>query len=301
MNTGPQKHILPTSPSPAKGFSFALAASVLIATNLILIKQVLGAFNIYIFSAILTGSGAVAALLTILSTNRPKLLLPPPKRVGLVVLIGIINGVMILSMCAGMVYLDPSLSALLLQFMPVVMLLFGTILLKEKLRPLELLPIGLMLVGGCICVAGRWEYVGVGVVLVMLAGVAAGLIMSLAKVAVSKGCHPNTIVLYRAGIGSLILFATAVVLGKVDFHSTPKFWALTLISGFIGAFLGDYLSFRSFRYWDLTSYSIVRMADPFFVVLISLLIFGTFPETKEVIGGTGIILGGLWLVILARK
>lgn len=273
----------------------------MVSINIILIKQALGAFNIFIFSAIWTGSGAVAALVTVLSTNGPKLLLPPQKRIGLVVLIGIINGASMLSMCAGMVYLDPSLSALLLRFMPVVMFLFGAVFLKEKLHPRELLPISLMLVGGCICVAGRWEYVGTGVALVLLSGILAGLIMSLAKVAVNKGCHPNTIILYRSNIGALIIFAAAAAFGKIDFHSTPKLWVLTLVSGFIGAFLGDFLSFRSFRYWNLTSYSIVRMADPFFVVLIALLIFGTFPETKELIGGTGIIAGGLWLVILARK
>ena len=154
--------------------------------------------------------------------------------------------------------------------------------------------VGVMVLGGSLGAFGRWHIVGLGVILTLLACSASALQLLIAKMKVSE-VHPNILVFYRNGIGALVIALWVLLTGRVDFNAGTSYWAVALFGAFWGPCVSFLLTFRSYRYWDLSRSSIVMMAQPLFVLPFAYFALGMLPTQRELFGGLVILAGAFWL------
>jgi drug/metabolite transporter (DMT)-like permease len=199
----------------------------------------------------------------------------------------------------GLSYLDPTFASFLWRFFPVVTILCGVLFLKERLFKQEVLAMAVMLIGSLLSVTGRWEMVGIGVLLTIFAGCAATLQLVIAKSQVHQ-VHPNVIVAYRVGIGAIAIALWTLVTHSASFSVAPRYWAVTLLGAFLGPCASFLLTFRAYQYWTLSQSTIVLTAQPLLVLPLAYMFLGSLPAPRELMGGSVILAGAFWLAFIQR-
>jgi drug/metabolite transporter (DMT)-like permease len=285
-----------------KGFFYALGGTVLVSTNFITAKYGLRGFNPETFSLIWTSAAAIYAFLIVFVMGQRQQLVVHTHVIGKIALIGFTTGAGILLGWAGLARLDPSFASFLWRFSPVLVITFGALFLGERLSIKELVCIAIMVLGGCISVIGRWHIAGIGLIMTLLACCATAVQRLTAKIAVAE-THPNILVFYRVSIGALIIALWTFFTGKADFDVKVSYWLVTLLGAFLGPCASFLLTFRSYRYWDLSRSGIVLTTQPLFVLPLAYLFLGKLPVGRELFGGCLILTGALWLawIHLVRK
>ena len=135
---------------------------------------------------------------------------------------------------------------------------------------------------------------GVGTTLTLLACFAVAVQMLIAKAKVHE-VQPNVLVFYRVSIGAIVIMLWTFLTGKADFRVEASYWYITLLGAFLGPCASFLLTFRSYRYWNLSRSSIVRTVQPLFVLPLAYMVFGKLPAIKELLGGSIILVGAFWL------
>jgi drug/metabolite transporter (DMT)-like permease len=223
----------------------------------------------------------------------------PKKKVRSILLLGLATGSGMVLAWSGLSLLDPSFASFLWRFSPVLIIILSVFILGERLRLIEAVPIGIMVLGGAMTTYGRWHIVGTGVILTLLGCVAVAVQMLVVKLNV-KEIHPNVLVFYRVSLAALFIALWSAMTGKLNFEISAPHLAVTLLGAFLGPCASFLLTFRSYRYWELSRSSIVLTAQPLFVLPMAALVFGTIPTGLELAGGFVILGGAFFLVLLHR-
>ncbi len=210
------------------------------------------------------------------------------------VLLGLTTGVGMILSWAGLARLDPALAAFLWRFHPAFAIALGVVVLRERLTRTEALAVLVMIAGGAVSTVGRWNIVGLGAILTLLACLSAAVQMLIAKSRAHE-VPPNVLVFYRVGIGALVIASWVFSTGKADFDVPSRYWYVTFLGAFLGPCASFLLTFRSYRYWDLSRASIVRTTQPLFVLPLAYAALGTVPGLRSVLGGCLILVGAVWL------
>ena len=179
-------------------------------------------------------------------------------------------------------------------------ILAGVFFLKEKLSKYEMLAMLVMLAGSLWSVRGRWDIVGPGVILTLLAGCAGAAQLLIAK-SLTNIVHVNVLVAYRVGIGAGFTAAWALANRNLNFDVEPSYWHVTLLGAFLGPCASFLLTFRAYRYWNLSQSSLVLTIQPLLVLPLASCFLGTFPAEKELTGGLIILLGAFCLAFAHLK
>ena len=282
-----------------KGLLFALGGTFLVSTNYITAKYALKAFNPATFSLVWTLAASFYALIVVVISGKSRQLLIPKKRVRSVIVLGLATGSGMVLAWSGLSLLDPSLASFLWRFSPVLIIIFSVFILGERLRWIEALPIGIMVLGGAMTTLGRWHVVGTGVVLTLLGCVAVAVQMLVVKLNV-RVIHPNVLVFYRVSLAALVIALWSLITGRLNFAISAPHLAAALLGAFLGPCASFLLTFRSYRYWELSRSSVVLTAQPLFVLPMAVLAFGKIPTGLELAGGSVILAGAFFLVWLHR-
>jgi drug/metabolite transporter (DMT)-like permease len=285
-----------------KGFIYALGGTILVSTNFVTAKYGLQGFNPETFSLVWTTAAALYSFIVILISGQFNKVSLSLSSIKSIFLLGLTTGAGMLLGWAGLARLDPSFTAFLWRFQPVLAIIMSIVFLGERFLYKEIIPIFIMIFGSLFSTMGRWNIVGVGTILTLFACIAAALQMLIAKAKVRK-IHPNILVFYRVGIGAIIIMLWTFLSGKADFHVEPSYWYITLLGAFLGPCASFLLTFRSYRYWDLSRSSIVRTIQPIFVIPLAYIVFGKLPIMREFIGGSIILIGAFyfaWIHFLKR-
>jgi drug/metabolite transporter (DMT)-like permease len=282
-----------------KGFLYALGGTLLVSTNYITAKYGLKGFNPETFSLVWTLAASFYALIAVIISGRMRELAIPKKRVRSILLLGLTTGSGMVLAWSGLSLLDPSFASFLWRFSPVLIIILSVFILGERLRLIEAVPIGIMVLGGAMTTYGRWHIVGTGVILTLLGCVAVAVQMLVVKLNV-KEIHPNVLVFYRVSLAALFIALWSAMAGKLNFEISAPHLAVTLLGAFLGPCASFLLTFRSYRYWELSRSSIVLTAQPLFVLPMAALVFGTIPTGLELAGGFVILGGAFFLVLLHR-
>lgn len=278
---------------PLKGFLYALAGSVLVSTNWVTAKYGLRGFNPETFSLVWTSAAAVYSLIIVLATGHRRQIVLPAHVIKKVALMGLATGVGMILVWSGLAQLDPSFQAFLWRFQPVLTILLSALFLSERFTVNELVPAAAMVLGGFVGAIGRWQIVGSGMILTIFACFAFAVQMLIAKKMVAE-IHPNVLVFYRVGIGALIIALWTLLTGKGNFGVAASHWLVTLLGAFLGPCVSFLLTFRSYRYWDLSRSAVVKTVEPLFVLPLSYVVLAKLPTGKELLGGCLILVGGFW-------
>lgn len=280
---------------PHKGFLYALGGTILVSTNFVTAKYGLGGFNPETFSLVWSGAAAVYAFIIVLATGQAhKLVLLPSRDVINIIGMGLAASASIFFAWQGLDRLDPSFTSFIWRFQPVLAIVLSVLLLGERLFMKELFPIVIMVAGGCLSTVGRWSIVGTGTVLTILACTAVTVQLLLAKTE-SERIHPNILAFYRVFIAALAIALVTFLMGKADFNAKTSHWLVTLLGAFLAPCASFFLTFRSYRYWELSRASMVKTMQPVFVLPMAYMVFGTIPTGRVLVGGVLILVGAFWL------
>ncbi len=279
---------------PAKGFLYALGGTALVSTNFVTAKYGLKGFNPETFSLIWTTAAAFYSLVVVLLSGQWPSVVRARSAAWSLALLGATTGAGMILAWSGLARLDPSFAAFLWRFHPAFTIVLSVLILHERLMRRELLPIALMILGGALSTVGRWNVVGVGTTLTLLSCVAAAVQMLVAKVRI-RDVESSVLVFYRVAIGAGVIAVWVFLTGRVDFRVAASYWCVTALGAFLGPCASFLLTFRSYRYWDLSRASIVRTVQPLFVMPLAYVVFRKLPDVRGVLGGCVILGGALWL------
>jgi drug/metabolite transporter (DMT)-like permease len=283
-----------TRRSSRKGFLYALGGTAVVSTNYVTAKYGLQGFNPETFSFVWTTAAAVYSIAVVLGSGQWPEVKAASSAAGSMALLGLSTGVGMILSWAGLARLEPSLAAFLWRFHPALSISLGVLVLRERVTLTEVGAVAVMIAGGAVSTAGRWGTVGMGAVLTLLACLSAAVQMLIAKARVRR-IPPNVLVFCRVGIAAVVIAVWLFSTGRADFHVAPRYWYVTFLGAFLGPCASFLLTFRSYRYWDLSKESIVRTTQPLFVLPLAYAAFGTLPGTKESLGGFLILGGAFWL------
>lgn len=288
--------------NPRKGFAYALVGTILLSTYFVTGKYALasppgkpGGFNVPTFCLLWTASGAVFAFLIVLLRGRFGGIRVERRSRLTVGALGLVTGVSIVVFYSGLRLLDPSFSAFLARSLPVMVILLGVLFLKERLRAVELLPMGFMVLGGVVSVFGRWHAVGLGVTLVLVGYLGFAVHRLLAKVEARRVCV-EVLVLYRTGLAAVVIAVWAFVGGKLDFHVDARYWYVLFLGALLSPCLGNMVSFKSYQYWSLSRAALVLMIQPLLVLPMAYVFLHKLPSRQELLGGILILVGAFVMV-----
>ncbi|OPX17633.1 hypothetical protein BXT86_05435 [candidate division WOR-3 bacterium 4484_100] len=286
--------------SNLKGFLYASGGLLLVSTNFLTAKYGLKGFNPETFSAVWTSAAALYAFFIILLSGHSKQLRLPKGAILKTFFLGLATGIGMILGWSGLALLDPSFASFLWRFSPVMTVVLSTVFLGERLKPRELVGFGIMVFGGVISSVGQWQVVGAGIVLTLLACGAVSIQMLFAKEKITQ-VHPNILVFYRVGIAALFIIIWTLIRRKFDINVGTSYWLITLLGAFLGPCASFLLTFRSYRYWDLSCSSIVLTAQPLIVLPMAALVFGNIPAGRELLGGLLILAGAFWLALSQHR
>jgi drug/metabolite transporter (DMT)-like permease len=282
---------------PAKGFLYSLGGVLLLSTNFVTVKYALQGFDPDTFSLVWTSAAAIYAFAIALVDKESREQIFPKGSMKAILAIGAFTAVGMISAWKGLSTLDTAFASFLWRSFPAVAIISGVLILKERISRKESLAMAIMLLGGLWSVAGRWEIVGTGVTWTALAVLAAVGQLLIAKSYVHK-VHPNILVAYRVGIGSILIAFWVFGTGVANFAVESRYWCVTLLGAFLGPCASFLFTFRAYRYWTLSQSSTVLTAQPLFVLPMAYLFLGTFPTPRELVSGCVILLGALWLAFI---
>ena len=288
------------SPDPLRGLLYSFGGVILLSSNFITAKYGLKGFNPETFSFVWTTAAAFYSFAIVLSGKSSRTQIVPRDNMKAIIALGVITGVCMVLTWNGLARLDPVFSSFLWRFFPIMAILAGVLFLKEKLSKYEIIAMLVMLAGSLWSVKGRWEIVGSGVILTLLAGCAGAAQLLIAK-SLTSVVHVNVMVAYRVGFGAIITAVWALANRSLDFNVAPSYWFVTLLGAFLGPCASFLLTFRSYRYWNLSQSSIVLTIQPLLVLPLASFFLGTFPTEKELTGGFIILLGAFCLAFVQIK
>jgi drug/metabolite transporter (DMT)-like permease len=275
---------------PARGFLFALAGTVLVSTNFVTSKFALRGFNPESFSLVWCAAGAVFAIALAAASGGVRGLRPAPGTAWMLAALGLLTGAGMMLTWAGIAQLDPSFAAFLWRLLPVLNILSGVLFLRERLLWIEALPLALMLGGVLVSTLGRWQAVGAGLLLTLVACVIGAAQMLLAKLLVAR-MDPGAVVFHRLAGATVVIAAWTAATGRGGFAAEGSYWAAVVAGAFIGPCLSHILIFRAYRVWDLSRASLVEISQPLFVIPLAYAFLAQLPAGREVLGGTLILAG----------
>ncbi|MFW5858348.1 MAG: DMT family transporter [Planctomycetota bacterium] len=277
------------------GFALAFAGMGLTATNFLTAKHGVTGFGPQTFCVLWMAASTAYAVGIVALRGRLRELRVPGGLWKAVLWIGFFNGLGQICGWAGLDYLSPAFASFLWRFNPAFAILLGVFFLGERIRPAELAPMALMVVGGAICVYGEWDLVAVGVVLTVLSTLSGAACMAVAKARVTR-VAPEVMIAYRSAValGMLLVFAFATTGLRFE-AADGGHWAATLGGALLGPTLGFLCTFWSFKYWPLSRSSLVITVQPLAVIPLAYLFRDELPGAQKLIGG-GVILGGALLL-----
>ena len=284
----------PGNYDPVKGFLYSLGGVFLVSTNFVTAKYGLQGFNPETFSVVWTSGAAIYAFAIVLVGRAGRDQIFPMRSMKAMLALGTATALGMVLGWKGLARLNPSFASFLWRLLPLFTILSGVIILKERLSQKEAFAMAIMLVGSLWSVVGRWDTVGTGVTLTILA-CCTGVVQLLIAKSQIRQVHPNVLVAYRAGIGAVLIAGWVFASGTANFTVEARYWYVTLLGAFLGPCASFLLTFRSYRYWALSQSTIILTAQPLLVLPLAYAFLGTLPTTRELAGGCIILGGAFWL------
>jgi len=201
---------------------------------------------------------------------------------------------------AGLKLIDPSTSSFLQRSQVVFTLILGMMILGERFHKGEWIS-SVIIISGLILITfrvGKLSFIGSMLVL------SSTFLGSVCSIIIRKtGCYvgAHTFAFIRT-LALLAFYVSYASLVPGSFALPP---AETLMRVMIGSFLGPFLtiisSFKALEYMEAGKVALFGTTQPFFVMISTFLIFGTFPGMRGIAGGILMVVGNIVFIRMNIK
>lgn len=278
----------------AKALLCATGGVFLNATNFVTVKFALQSFDALTLSLVWKAFALIYSFLLLIPHHGLRHLQLHRKLWPAIFILSAATGIGTIAGWVGLDHLTPTLAAFIWRFMPLMVIILGVIFLKERLSPVEWIAVGVMILGGCVCVFSDWSLIWIGVLCTLLSSFLAALQYFIAKWKI-KQLDARTLLFYRNLLGTLLIAAYILPQGPLNLQHANVYWIVLLLGAFLGPVLGVYLTYRSYKYWDLSYTAIVQSTEPIWVIILAYIFLHKIPQGREFFGGCLIIIGAVLL------
>ena len=296
--TGPRSRTL-LSP-PGLGSLLAVAGTASMGLVFIFSKAALRTMDVAAFLPLWYGAGLFLAALYLAASRQIPRLRIPKRHWPLVALFGLLYSVGVFAFFWEIQLVDPNLVAFFGRLQTVYTVLWGVLFLKERLNRRDVAGMVLTLAGALIITFASGQNAWQAFFLALLGeSLFTSLGFLVGKVILSRGVPPVALAAYRSLLICLLATTYALISGR---WSAPSSQELLLIG--MGAFFGPFLAWLllmiALSRADASKVALVRNLQPVFVVGYSLVLFGTLPGPRQLVGG-GIVILGIVLLLAGHR
>ena len=273
------------------GLVYAVLSSLFLSTGFILAKHFLQYTNPETLNTLWFGLAFIASFIALLAKDASKTIKTFREHWKDGLVIGGANAVAAAFWFQAINIAGPTLTAFLIRFSTIFIILLGIVFLKEKLHFHDIVGMVIALGGAFAISFATGDYLTTGVAVALAASFAIAVHQVLSKVYV-KTINPLTLVSLRTLYTALFLLAYAAAFSKLQPFPLEQLPWLT-IAIIINAIFGFVFFYKALELLDVSKVAIIRTLDPFVVVVYALVIFQTLPSLNELFGGTLVVIGVL--------
>ncbi len=200
----------------------------------------------------------------------------------------------------GIFYSGIANTSFLVQFSIVFSIILGVVFLKEKFFKTEFLGFLTVIFGVFILTYYGEELSLTGTVIILISSFFVSLSEFFSKIFLKNLDFFSL----AAGRSFFILFFVliyAVLNDKLNLLLPINAYIFSFLGSFLGAFLGFIFFYRALSLMEISKAVIIRTIEPFFILILSFLIFNSRPVFSQFIGGILIIGGIIILTIMAKN
>lgn len=286
--------------STVKGYLLAVASTASVGLIFIFSKAILRTLNRATFMPLWYLTGFVLTAIYLIVIGQARSLLIPRKFWLPTLIVGLFNSVAAVAFFWEIQITDPTLVSFFGRMEAVYTVLWGVVLLRERLNRREVAGMVLTL-GGALLIT----YASGRIVLqaFLLSVCVETLFFSLAflvsKVVLGRGMPAVALAGYRSLLMSLFTAAYASI-NRQWMVPTARELLLIGVGAIFGPFLAWALLMHALARADASKVAVIRNIQPLFVALYSLIIFHTLPLPRQALGGA-VTIAGVILILTPRQ
>jgi drug/metabolite transporter (DMT)-like permease len=276
----------------------ALFSTATIATAFVISKAALETINPESFSIYWYTAAAVYALIYGRLSGNPARWTTLRQYWEPLLGIGLINALSMMLFFYAIQMTNPAIISFLGRMSTLFTVLLGIIVLSERLRRREWAGAAVILAGALLITYHADEVMLKVFFISLCSSFLYSCTIIIAKQAVAA-ISPLTLTLARSGGTASIILLLALITGRLQ--SPPLAMLVIIIVGALGGpFISHLLLYRALALVDASKVSLIGAAQPLFVLLYSLALFGDWPLAHQVAGGL-LSMGGVAILLFARN
>lgn len=283
-----------------RGIIYTIASGLIFSVYPICVRLMLESVNIETTNVLMSIFATLIFLLIFVFTGNGlahyKIIL---KNIKQIALLGLVSSVSTLFFTEGILISGPTKANFLIQLVFVFNVIFGTLILKERILKFEAVGIIIAVLGTFILAYSQMSVEIIGTLILIAASFLVALTGLLSKVYLRK---IDSLTLAGGTPLFVLIFISiySVSLGKIDI----SFPTSIIFYGFIAALTGLVLSFillyKALQIYDLSKVSGIRTFESFLTVVWAFFVLSQLPTANQLLGGALIVIGIIALII-AKK
>ncbi|MBI2145516.1 DMT family transporter [Candidatus Woesearchaeota archaeon] len=274
-----------------RGLFYAVLSSLFLSTGFIFAKHFLQYTNPETLNTLWFGIAFIASIFVLLIRNFGKTVRAFRQHWKDGLIVGGANAVAAGLWFQSINITGPTLTAFLVRFSTIFIIILGILFLKEKLHLHDIIGILIALIGAFTISFSNGEYLATGTIVALAASLAIAVHQVLSKVYV-KTIEPLLLVSLRTLYTAIFLGTYAAAFSKLQPFPIEQLPLLT-VAIVINAVFGFVFFYKALELVDVSKVAVIRTLDPFVVVIYTMVLFQGIPTGKEVLGGTLIVAGVL--------
>lgn len=278
-----------------KGYIFAFAASVALASSFIFSKSALNMIDMILFGFAWFGIGAILNTSWLFLKFRKNMLSSFSGQIlQIAIIIAGLEGLATVSFYVAIQKMEnPAVVSFIGNLGPVLVTIMGITLLAEKYNKLQLMGIFLAL-GGVFALtfspgSELQNFFQPGSQYVVFASI----LFSIATIVARKNkerLNPELMSTIRS-ILLFIVFALIVLVSNMELNYKKEVWQVIIIGSFLETLLTIVFAYQALRYIEAAKTSLIISTKAVWVLIMAYFFLNTFPGTLELVGGSFSIIG----------
>lgn len=293
---------MPSSPpSRVRGDIWAATSAFTTGSGLIAAKMALKSISPITFNAYIFFVGAIILLIdAVVSRKLRETVRITPRQVGFLIIISILfcGGTFCLYTAVSLV--EPATVSFLSRLELAATLILATIFLRERINLAEFS--GLILVVAGLIVMRYDASLALSKAVALVAG--ASFLTGSAEVLIKSKIfwiNYRSLILYRNLFMTVIFLIVGAIVGQFTFVTETKLFPILVVAGLFLPYMGRLSYLKAMQNINVSRASIITQSQPFFAAIVALIVLGTFPAVKEIIGGLLIVAGVITIKLIERR
>ncbi len=287
-----------------RGYVLALLSVFTAANTYFSSKYILGFVSVFQFGILWYGFGLIYNSSSIIFSGKFRTLFILPKKTYFVLSVfGLIEVIATTLFFKAIKLIEnPAIVSFLGNISPALVVVLGTLLLKEKFNNKEKTGIIIALIGAFL-VSFKWtlnidKLFVAGSEYVLISAILVSINVIIAKKYIEQ-IKPELLSLTR--VFALFMFSVIAILSlNQNFSFSKETVFVAMYGAFVGPFLGAYAQYSALKYIAASKVMIIQALKSFVILIFAFILLGLWPILIQVIGGM-LTVSGIILVTLHKE